>query len=215
MRKKTMFALAVIATMGLAGCSGNQKSGANQQYSDQAQPMGYYSNENHPQKRGGYLNDNDGPLVEMMDHTLGAESDLGKKQQSQQLQNRDIHGNPVNPTVPLAKKDENFFYHDNNFNPSNTRLRGNSKQSIEPMGESKDEKSHNRVAGLIREQVQKMDNVKKIRSIVVGSTVLISVDLKDASKDKQTGEEIRKAAEPFASGRSIIVKTNEGDFSRD
>ncbi|PKG24418.1 YhcN/YlaJ family sporulation lipoprotein [Niallia nealsonii] len=61
----------------LTGC-GISDEEANNKEVNNAKPMGYYSNEHHERNNGGNARildneDNDGPLVEMMDHTLGEE----------------------------------------------------------------------------------------------------------------------------------------------
>jgi len=61
----------------LTGC-GISDEEANNKEVNNAKPMGYYSNEHHEKNHGGNARildeeDNDGPLVEMMDHALGEE----------------------------------------------------------------------------------------------------------------------------------------------
>ncbi|GKU81417.1 YhcN/YlaJ family sporulation lipoprotein [Niallia sp. NCCP-28] len=65
----------------LTGC-GISDEEANNKEINNAKPMGYYSNEHHERNNGGNARildneDNDGPLVEMMDHTLGEEGQTG------------------------------------------------------------------------------------------------------------------------------------------
>ncbi len=108
-------------SIGLAGC-GNDESAVQDRNTERAQPFGYYSNENH--HNGGnvqILDDNDGPITEMMDHTLGTE---GTNDRRQILDVKDENGNPGNPTLPLAENDRNFFERDNRFSRSDANYHG-------------------------------------------------------------------------------------------
>lgn len=75
-KKRTAYLLLGLSVC-LTGC-GISDEEANNKEINNAKPMGYYSNEHHERNNGGNARildneDNDGPLVEMMDHTLGEE----------------------------------------------------------------------------------------------------------------------------------------------
>lgn len=75
-KKLLALPMAAILSMGLTGCGTNEDAGV-ERSNEIGQPVGYYSNEKHG-SRGGNARvedgtDNDGPLTEMMDHTLGGE----------------------------------------------------------------------------------------------------------------------------------------------
>ncbi|MBS4191445.1 YhcN/YlaJ family sporulation lipoprotein [Bacillus sp. FJAT-49705] len=76
-KKLYVFPVAAIMSLGIAGCGMNDEAAVQDRYNDSMQPVGYYSNENHD-NRGGNAQildgaDNDGPVTEMMDHTMGEE----------------------------------------------------------------------------------------------------------------------------------------------
>ncbi|XJZ26352.1 YhcN/YlaJ family sporulation lipoprotein [Bacillota bacterium Lsc_1132] len=214
-REKWIISIVVLFAVGIiTGCSGNQRSGANERYNDNARPIGYYSNENHPQNRSGFLNDNDGPITEMMDHSFGAEGQLAKDQQKRQLQTRDENGNPPNPTLPLASHDQNFFMRDNRFSTSDANYHGHLNQNIANTGFSADSATHQKLTEQVRKTAAKVQNVRKVRSVVYGSSVLISVELIDKRKETQTKKAIQQAVSPYVDGRGVIVTTDDGTFTR-
>lgn len=212
-QKRWMIPITVMLAIGITGCSSNQRSGVNERYSDNARPIGYYSNENHPQNRSGLMNDNDGPITEMMDHTFGAEGKTVKEQQRLQLQKRDANGNPPNPTVPLASHDQNFFNRDNRFSTGDANYHGHLNQNIANTGFYADSAVHKKLTEKVRKRAAKVRNVKKVRSVIYGSSVLISVEIKDKSKETQTKREIAKAVAPVVDGRGVTVTIDDGTFS--
>lgn len=123
-KKHFLFPIIGLLSIGLAGC-GNDESAVQDRNTERAQPFGYYSNENH--HNGGnvqILDDNDGPITEMMDHTLGTEGTNDRNDRRQILDVKDENGNPGNPTQPLAENDRNFFERDNRFSRSDANYHG-------------------------------------------------------------------------------------------
>jgi len=194
--------------LGLAGC-GNNDDTAVQNGNNSAQPMGYYSNENH-KGNARILNDNDGPVTEMMDHTLGDERNLTNRYNNTQAKN----GNPVNPTRPVADYDRNMFQRDNRFSHSDANYHGHlndntnkAKSSYYTAYEGQLTDKIGRVTGIV-------PNVEDVRSVTYGSNVLIAVELSDASKEEATKRAIKEAVKPYLGNRSVTVVTDEGTFSR-
>ncbi|KAB2338694.1 spore cortex protein CoxA [Cytobacillus depressus] len=78
-KKLFTFPVAAIMSIGLVGCGvNNNETAVQDRNNDTIQPVGYYSNENHRGNSGGNVRildrtDNDGPVTEWMDHTLGNE----------------------------------------------------------------------------------------------------------------------------------------------
>jgi len=178
-------------------------------------PIGYYSNENHQNNYGNNLYvDNDGPLTEMMDHTLGDEDQVSNSQKKKMLQTRDKNGNPPNPTVPLAANDQ-FLKKDNRFSTGDVNYHDHLSQNINNTGTATDPKNLGEISDRIRQKVLNVKNVQDVRSVVYGSSVLISVDLKDRNKAASTKKAIRKAVQPYVNNRAVTVITDEGTFSRD
>ena len=71
--------------IGLTGCNTNDETALQDKRTERTTPIGYYSNENHEKSgNGGNAiilegSDNDGPAVEIMDNTLGRESETNKR----------------------------------------------------------------------------------------------------------------------------------------
>ncbi|MDP4172299.1 MAG: YhcN/YlaJ family sporulation lipoprotein [Bacillota bacterium] len=61
----------------LSGCNSSGKSGAQQKYNDSAQPVGYYSNDKQNKGKNMTWNDNHGPILKMMNHSLGKTNNSG------------------------------------------------------------------------------------------------------------------------------------------
>ncbi|MDP4086977.1 MAG: YhcN/YlaJ family sporulation lipoprotein [Bacillota bacterium] len=211
-RKGWIFPILVVMGFSLVGCSGNNRSGVNERYTDYTRPIGYYSNENHPKQTPEIFNDNDGPVTEFMDHTMGAEGKIAHNQRNRMLQTRDENGNPLNPTVPLANEDQSFFKHDNRYSMSDANYNGHLHQN--EGGFSADPATLGKLSDRIRSKAASVKNVRDVRSVVYGSSVLISVNLIDNSQAKNTKKEIKAAVKPYANGKSVTVITDEGTLSR-
>ncbi|WML54179.1 YhcN/YlaJ family sporulation lipoprotein [Neobacillus sp. PS3-12] len=209
MNKKVWFtSILIFSLLGVSGCAGNNRN-------DMTRPIGYYSNENHQSNYGNNLySDNDGPLTEMMDHTLGDEDQVSNSQKKNMLQTRDKNGNPPNPTVPLAANDQ-FLKKDNRFSTGDVNYHDHLSQNINNTGTTTDPQNLGQISDRIRQKVKNVKNVQDVRSVVYGSSVLISVDLKDKNKAASTKKAIRKAVQPYVNNRAVTVITDEGTFSRD
>lgn len=208
-----MIPFSTVILMGLAGCGGNNKTGVNTESQNLARPMGYYSNEAHPNKSYGI--DNDGPITEFMDHQLGAEGRLQKEQKRRYLQTRDENGNPPNPTKPLATSDKNFFQRDNRFSTSDFNYHGHMSRQYGNGGVVTKSSFQDQVTNKIRNKVQGIDNVRDVRSVGYGNTVIVSVKLIDNSRANETKRAIRDAVKPYADGKDITVMIDDGALGRD
>jgi spore cortex protein len=210
-----MIPLSALITMGLAGCANDDNAASDKRDNNAASPMGYYSNENHPNGNNGFLADNDGPLPELMDHNLGSEGQTANEQRRKQLQTRNENGNPTNPTRPLADHDHNFFQRDNRFSTSDANYHGHLNQRIGTTGTATNPENQDNVTGQIKRQVATVDNVRQVRSVLYGNSVVISVDLVNNQREKETKSAIQKAVKPFVGGRSVQVINDDGILGRD
>lgn len=202
-------------TLGLAGCGTNNDAAVQDRYTQKTQPFGYYSNENH-QGNGNarILDDNDGPVTEIMDHTFGNEARNDQNNRRQVLQVRDENGNPGNPSTPLANHDRNFFQRDNRFSTSDANYHGHLDDNTRQARSSYYSAYEGELAEKIGDVTASVNNVEDVRSVVYGSDVLIAVDLNDYMKEEETKRKISKAVQPYLKGRSVSVVTDEGTFSR-
>jgi spore cortex protein len=210
-----MIPISTVMIIGLAGCSGNNRAGVNTESQNLARPLGYYSNEGHPSHGNRFMIDNDGPLTELMDHQLGDEGRIEKEQKRRYLQTRDENGNPPNPTKPLAKNDKNFILRDNRFSTSDFNYHGHMNRRYGNGGVVTESSFQDQVTNKIRNRVQRVENVRSVRSVGYGNTIIVSVKLKDDSRANETKREIRNAVKPYADGRGITVYTDDGALGRD
>ncbi|WP_442595197.1 YhcN/YlaJ family sporulation lipoprotein [Neobacillus sp. D3-1R] len=200
--------LSAVMAMGLVGCGNNDEAGV-QNRNNAAQPMGYYSNENHGGNGNArVLNDNDGPITEMMDHTYGTEGTRNVRQTGAG------NGNPANPTVPLANTDQNFYKRDNRFSRSDANYHGHLNDNTKKARSSYYTAYEGELTEKIGNVTGTVSNVEDVRSVTYGSNVLIAVDLTDYSREAQTKRDIEEAVQPYLRGRSVTVVTDEGTFSR-
>lgn len=211
-KKLVLLPITAALTFSLVGCSQDEATNGNQQIS---QPFGYYSNENH--NGGGnarIYNENDGPLVEIMDHSLGEEGQRSRENRRQHLMQKDEAGNPANPTVPRAKQDKNFFERDNRYSHADANYHGHLDDQTRKARSSYYTAYEGDLAEKIGDVTAKVPNVEDVRSVVYGSNVLIAVDLTNYDRDVETKADITKAVQPYLRGRSVQVVTDEGTFSR-
>jgi spore cortex protein len=215
-KKILIVPFAALLTTGLIGCGNNDEAAVQDRYSDRGQPMGYYSNENHERRNGNVniLSDNDGPVTEMMDHTLGDEGRNARRERNRTLQIKDENGNPQNPSVPLANEDRNFFQRDNRFSRSDANYHGHLDDNTRQPNSSYYTAYEGQLADRIGDATARVNNVEDVRSVVYGSDVLIAVDLTDYRKEEKTKRDIERAVKPYLKGRSCTVVTDEGMFSR-
>ncbi|WP_251549346.1 YhcN/YlaJ family sporulation lipoprotein [Neobacillus muris] len=210
-KKRWMIPFSVLMIAGAAGCANNDDD-TNNNVNQGAQPLGYYSNENHSDKNYEVLRDNDGPMVDILDHTLGDED---QENERNKLQKKDENGNPDNPTKPLTKTDRNFFQRDNQFSTSDLNYHGHLNKQIGNAGVTTSPGTQENVTDAIRSKVADVDNVRSIRSVAYGNTITVSVKLQDESKAAETKRAIQNAVKPYADGRQVKVIVDEGVLGRD
>ncbi|MED3549132.1 YhcN/YlaJ family sporulation lipoprotein [Cytobacillus praedii] len=204
-KKLIVLPFTLIMSLGLAGCGTNDESAGQQRYKDGAQPIGYYSNENHRNKGGNAQlldgADNDGALTEMMDHTLGEEG----KYERNNLQNRNANvptpqrvsdnGEPY-----LFKRDDANFHGHLGFNKraSNSYYEAYNGEMVER----------------INQAAAAVDNVNDVQSVVNGNYVIIAADINDTAQKKATIAKINQAVQPYLNGKTSKVVTDESTFNR-
>jgi spore cortex protein len=210
-----MIPLSATLMLGLAGCANdNNRTGVNEN-NNSMRPVGFYSNENHPTSDNNLFRDNDGAFTEMMDHTLGDEDQVTNENKRKQLQLRDENGHPKNPTTPLASEDRNFFQRDNRFSTSDMNYHGHLNVKNGNNGIATDPNFQDNFTNKVRNKVETIPNVKNVRSVAYGNTVIVSVELIDQDKAATTKSAIKNAVKPYANGRTVKVITDEGTIGRD
>jgi spore cortex protein len=207
-----MIPLSATLLLSAAGCAGQNNHA---DVKNSVRPIGYYSNENHPNNDYELLRDNDGALTDMMDHNLGDEDQSINQQTKQQMQNRDKNGNPKNPSTPRADKDRNFFQRDNRFSTSDINYHGHLSTNTRNTGVATNPEFQDKVTNQIKNKVADIENVQAVRSVAYGNTVIVSVTLHDQGKAAETKTAIKRAVKPYANGHPVTVYTDEGTLGRD
>jgi spore cortex protein len=205
-KKYLVLPLSAVMAFGLTGCGNNDEATIKDGDRNHAQPMGYYSNENH-KGNAEILEDNDGPVTEMMDHTLGTERNTNTRLQVG-------NENPDNPTRPIANTDRNLLQRDNRFSNSDANYHGHLNDNTVRAKSSYYNAYEGELSDKIGNVTGSVPNVEDVRSVTYGSNVLIAVDLTDYSKEEATKRDIKEAVQPYLRGRSVTVVTDEGTFSR-
>jgi spore cortex protein len=201
--------------VGLTGCANDDQAEADKNHKNKAQPIGYYSNENHPEGRNGFLSDNDGPLPEAMDHTIGDEDREINDANKRALREKDENGNPKNPTRPMANHDHNFFHRDNRFSTSDANYHGHMNQRLGTSGTTTKPEFQDKAKATIKNKAAEVDNVQQVRSVVYGNSVIVSVELVDHKRSDETKRDIQNAVKPYVGGRQVQVIVDEGALGRD
>jgi spore cortex protein len=194
--------LTAALTFGLVGCANNDE-GANQTGTGRnAQPMGYYSNENH-KGNARIMDDNDGPVTEIMDHSVGAERN----------QNRNFLNvrNGNHTTLPTRDND-------NDGRPMFSRINRNYHGHLNTTPVQTRNSYYNGYEGNMVEKISqaasKVDNVKDVRSVTFDDNVVIAVNLAANADKNQTKQAIKNAVRPYVKGHEVTVVTDKGMFGR-
>lgn len=190
---------AIALVFSLAAC-GNTNEGANEDnQGKQPLPMGYYSNEKHEESGGNanWLNeDNDGPMTEIMDHTISGEGkDPNMRGVNNQAAPDGRHGNTL-----FSRSDMNYHGHLNNN-------KGGARSSYYTAYDGELTKKINDAAGSVV-------NVADARTVVHKDKILIGVVLEDPQREKETIASIRDAVKTHLKGKALTIDTNESTYSR-
>jgi spore cortex protein len=212
-KKLLVIPLTASLAFGLTGCGTNDEASVQNRNNNITQPVGYYTNENQ-QGNARIIDDNDGPVTEMMENTLG-------NNRSNHVQNRNQNNrlqvgneNPYNPTRPIAQNDRNFFQRDNRYSNGDANYHGHLNDNTDKAKSSYYTAYEGELTEKIGQVTGAVPNVEDVRSVTYGSNVLIAVDLTDFSREEETKRDIREAVQPYLRGRSVTVVTDEGTFSR-
>lgn len=213
LNKKMLFIpVASLLTFGLAACNGDNEAAI--QGRNAVQPLGYYSNEKGNEID--VMDDREGAVTEIFDHNFGKEGMAEENRKRKMLQSRDENGNPPNPTVPRSDHDHNFFQKDNKYSRGDLNYHGHLSEH-RGSGQAKiytNTEDDNRMARKVGGAAEAVDNVDKVRSVLFGQKVEITVTYKDKSLKKQTKAKIKKAVRPYLEGRELRIIEDEGTFSR-
>jgi spore cortex protein len=213
-KKHILLPIIGFVSIGLAACQ-NDESAVQDRTTNRVQPFGYYSNENH--QNGGnvrILNDNDGPITEIMDHTFGDEGMVERNQKRQILETRDENGNPGNPTKPYSTYDRNFFERDNRFSTGDMNYHGHLDGRQARILAANDTDSAVHLANRLTTVVRSVANVQDVHTYVYKNNVIIALDLENVQNAEQTRQQVQRAVQPYLNGRTLNIVSDEGTFTR-
>ena len=196
-KKAVAFTAIALLTTGLTACNGDQGAIENTRNTDQAQPIGYYTNEN---TNGA---DNEGPVTEMMD---GMNDGDNRNHYFRQVNNRNNTRDISNPTVPLGDRDAGLV-RDNRYSNGDA----NYHRHLNEVGYYN--RGDGEAAQKIKNAIEKMDNVDNARVLVTDDNVLVAVDSNDKN-NQDMKEKITSQTRKMANGRNVQVVTDEGTFTR-
>lgn len=199
--------------IGLTGCNTNDETALQDKRTERAMPIGYYSNENH-EKSGNGGNaiilegaDNDGPAVEMMDHTLGRESETNKR-----VMRSSNSDSKLNSAAPLID-DKNARFGDPMFGASDINYHGH----LNNVNSTQRKSYHNGYDGKLAEKVttavKGTENVKDARTIVYENNVIIGLQLRNGNLAQETKRNVHQAVQRHVDGRTVYYVTNESRFN--
>jgi spore cortex protein len=193
LKKASAFTAIAILSTGLSACNGDEGA-LDTRYNDNAQPMGYYSNENTNV-------DNEGPVTEMMDGMNNDNNENYFRRVNDRYQNR----NMSNQTVPLGDQD-NGLLKDNRFSKNDV----NYHKHLKNVGNQRDD---GKTAQQVSNAVEKINNVDEARVLVTDNNLIVAVDTQDNNNNKLK-DRITKQVQKMANGRNVQVVTDEGTFTR-
>ncbi|WP_170007796.1 YhcN/YlaJ family sporulation lipoprotein [Bacillus fonticola] len=200
----------LLLTSVVAGCSSNDEAENTNRYTNEGNPIGYYTNEFDGTFRE---SENDGPMKELYDHTVGEEGQDYRRTRRQTLQIRDENGNPPNGTQPLSNYDS-LFLKDGQYSTGDANYHGHLDDQTSRPRSSYYNTYEGNLSESISEIVGNMDNVTDVRSVIYDRDIVVAVVLKNERDKKKTLQDIERAIEPYAKNQEVTVVANKGTFSR-
>ncbi|ARW07714.1 sporulation protein [Bacillus atrophaeus] len=187
--KKVSIAGLMLLTAGLTACGTNDALNDSGNNNNGARPIGYYSNENDADRRGDGM-DHDGPVSELMEDADGRNNTTNVA---------DRNGNQENGRLPIAT-DGTYSHGDMNYHNHMT-FNGYEKEE------------NKRLAAKIANRVKQVNDVSDSQVMVTDDRVIIAVRSANAFSNDDKNQ-VEKAAQNFADGRSVQVLTDNGTFTR-
>lgn len=192
-KKFPSVAAITLITAGITACNGDQGAMNTGNHTNNAQPMGYYSNEN-------ATADNEGPATEMLD---GMHND---NNYFHRVNDRYTNKNMSNPTAPLGERDQGLM-RDNRYSHGDANYHGH----LNEVG------YYNRGDGemtrKVRNSVEKINGVEDAQVLVTEDTILVAIETNDQN-NKKIRNKVTNNVQRMAEGRDIQVYTDEGTLKR-
>ncbi|MCQ6273547.1 YhcN/YlaJ family sporulation lipoprotein [Bacillus sp. V3B] len=221
---RKLWMLSTIFIVGLTGCGQDDETAFQDKRTENTMPMGYYSNEEHESNGGNAVlldgSDNDGPAVEIMDHTWGVERETNKRylrvnnENNKQLINSHMVNNQMTNNTLRDILPDGVNTGDPTLGRSDVNYHGHMYMANQPTRQS----YYNGYAGdyskRITQATENVENVKEAQAFVDDEKVIIAVRLNDKMRVEETEKDIQEAVNPLLSGRTAQIVTNESQFNR-
>ena len=222
LRQYRAFGMIPILLVGLVGCGNDNNETADVGGRTGARQVGYYSNENNGDNGGNAIlldgADNDGPITEMMDQSLGA--DRNTNQQFSRVNNDTNNNNQVNRVSPFTYPDSDIAGYNINSSTGESLMGGSDRNYHGHLNRSNDgtrQSNNNRNNGNTNERitqlVENVKNVKEAKTVIHGDKVLVGVRLNNNDREEDTRRDIQEAVQSHLNGRRLHILTNENQFS--
>lgn len=200
---------------GLAGCGTGDRAADNRYY-EETRPIGYYTSENNPyvnhdrnrqvnhDRRGAYrLNDNDGPLNEIMDRAVI----YGERNNQNNARTRNAAPLPTgNRGGMFGDRAPNFSRNDKNYHG---QLNG-----LERRG---DPSYYNNYQGRLTEQLSdrasEVNGVENARAVAYGNEILVAIEPRTGANEQQVRQNVERVVNPLVNGKDCRVVVNQGTYT--
>jgi spore cortex protein len=216
---------AALLLTGLTGCGTGDNAAGNRQY-EETSPIGYYTSENNPyvnngrnrqvnQDRGNTyrLNDNDGPLNEVLDRSvIYNERIRNNRNTTYNMNNR----NNTTRTAPLSTGNRGGIFGNNgtNFSRSDMNYHGHLNGVQRATYSSYYNNYHGRLTEKLAERASKVEGVEDVRAVVYGNDILVAVEPEKNANGEKVTKDVRRAIEPLAGDKNTRVVVDQSTFTR-
>ena len=205
--------------IGLTGCGNDDETALQDKQTERTTPVGYYSNEKHESNGGNAIlldgSDNDGPAIEIMDHTWGVERETNKRylRMNHRNDNQGNHNQENNATV-ADRQPDHLNSGTSHLGQTDMNYHGHMNMANLPTRQSYYTGYEGNFSEQITQVTEKVKNVKEAQTFVEENRVTIAVLLDDKVRAEETKIRIQEAVRPLMGGREFQITTNESQFNR-
>lgn len=211
--------LSFVCAVSLTACNTNEEAGM-QRYNDSPRPVGYYSNEkdmrmvDRDERNGNaiLLNDNDGPVTEIMDRTT---RDNGVRNgETLNVRNGTTRINNMSrPTQPYSEQTEGLFY-------SNARVGGEDDRNYHGHLNSTNAPAQTsyykaKDGGFVQDVVNRAERVRGVddaRALLDGNRLLVAINT-DERDTAAVEERVRRELGDITDTHKLYVRANDGVYN--
>lgn len=203
----------------LTACNTNEEAGM-QRYNDSTRPVGYYSNErdmrmvNRAETNGNaiLMNDNDGPVTEIMDRTT--RDDGIRNGETLNVRNGITRINNMSrPTQPYSEQTEGLFYSNARIGGENDRnYHGHLNSTKAPAKTSYYEGKDGNFLEDVISRAEKVRGVDDARALIDGNRMLVAINT-DEPDTAGIENRVRRELRDVAGTYEVYVRANDGVYN--